>query len=61
MRLDDSLFEDKENEKEKDDKKFEDAITMMRLAGNIQSEKPEVVMAIALSALYKESKGMYLR
>jgi len=35
---------------------FVEAITKMRLAGNIQSEDPKVVMAIVLSILYKESK-----
>jgi len=34
-------------------KDFADAITKMRLAGNIPSEDPEVVMAIVLSILYK--------
>lgn len=35
---------------------FVEAITMMRLAGDIQSEDPKVVMAIVLSILYKDSK-----
>ena len=36
--------------------KFDEAIMKMRLAGNIQSEDPEVVMAVVLSILYKDSK-----
>ena len=38
--------------------KFAEAITKMRLAGNIKSEDPKVVMAIVLSVLYKTSKKM---
>lgn len=41
---------------EKDFKEFADAITKMRLAGNIKSENPEVVMSVVLSILYKDSK-----
>lgn len=37
---------------------FAEAITKMRLTGNIQSEDPEVVMSVVLSMLYKQSKKM---
>jgi hypothetical protein len=42
----------------KEKETFAEAITKMRLAGNIQSDDPQIVMSIVLSILYKASKKL---
>jgi hypothetical protein len=42
----------------KEEGTFAEAITKMRLAGNIQSDDPQIVMSIVLSILYKASKKL---
>lgn len=42
----------------KKEEAFAEAITKMRLAGNIQSDDPQIVMSIVLSILYKASKKL---
>ncbi len=45
---------DEEKEEEREDT-YEDLITMMRLAGGIETDDPKAVTAIVLGILYKNS------